>query len=209
VNESDAERWAAAKAEIHRLKGEVARLAEENRAFLAAMRHMTSASDEVLADARKEAAETREKAASEAYERLVVARADARAAVHEERHRAASELALLAAVRVRVTEERAELTQFQSQLNTHLRHLMHAMVDFTERAPVLEPVEPITLVDPVPPMPAVEERVPLDVNGHTLTNMPAITVDPAADADEELEQAFRDFFGDGDVEPSRSWILND
>ena len=207
MSESDVERLVAAEAEIDRLQGEVARLAEENRAFLAAMRHMTAASDEVLAEARQEAADTRAKAAAEAYERLVVARADARAAVHDERQRAASELALLAAVRVRVTEERAELTQFHSQLNGHLRNLMHAMVDFTERAPVLDPVEPITLV--VSSTPAVEERVPLDVNGHTLTDMPAITVDPAADADEELEQAFRDFFGDGDVEPSRSWILND
>ena len=216
MTDRDEEQLVAAMTEIDRLRAEVSRLAEENRAFLAAMRHMTSASEEVLAEARLEAAETRARAAAEAYERLVVARADSRAAVHEQRQRAAAELELLAAVRERVTEERAVLVQFHGQLNGHLRQLVGAMLDFTDRTPVVDPPERVTLISDLelPHLPTaltegMEERPALDVGGHTLTDMPAISVDPTAEADEELEQAFAEFFGAGDNEPSRSWILND
>ena len=131
-------------AEIHRLQAEVARLTdensrltEENRAFVCSVRHMTSAAEEVLVEARREAADTRARAAAEAYERLVVARADARAAVHEERQRTAAELELLAAVRERLQAERSTLSLFQDELSGRLRELVSAVFDFEERTPSL------------------------------------------------------------------------
>src|SRR5690606_939014 len=130
-------RVADCQAEIERLRAEVARLTEENRAFVSSVRHMTSAAEEVLAEARREAAETRARTAAEAYERLVVARADARAAVHEERQRTAAELELLAAVRERIEDERNALSIFQNQLSGRLRDLVRAVFDFEERSPSL------------------------------------------------------------------------
>jgi hypothetical protein len=124
-------------AEVARLTDENARLAEENRAFVTSVRHMTRAAEEVLIDARREAAETRARAAAEAYERLIVARADARAAVHEERSRTAAELELLAAVRERLQAERSTLSLFQDELSGRLRDLVSAVFDFEDRTPSL------------------------------------------------------------------------
>lgn len=130
-------RIADCQAEVERLRAEVARLTEENRAFVSSVRHMTSAAEEVLAEARREAAETRARTAAEAYERLVVARADARAAVHEERQRTAAELELLAAVRERIQAERSTLSNFQDELSGRLRDLVSAVFDFEENTPSL------------------------------------------------------------------------
>jgi hypothetical protein len=199
-------------AELDRLRAEVARLEEENRAYVRAMRHMTAAAEDVLADARREAAETRARVAAEAYERLTVARADARAAVYEERRRLAAELELLAAVREKITEERTSLTQFHSHLNVRLRQLVHAMVDFTDRSPQLEaaPAQPVPssgarheddVIDTV-----AEEKADLGSNGRERHPL----LDTITAHDEELEEAFAAFFSaDIDMEPSRTWILND
>jgi hypothetical protein len=125
------------QAVVDRLTDENARLTEENRAFVSSVRHMTSAAEEVLADARREAAETRARVAAEAYERLIVARADARAAVFEERERTAAELELLAAVRERLQAERSTLSIFQDELSGRLRDLVAAVFDFEDRTPSL------------------------------------------------------------------------
>lgn len=211
---------AEAHAEIERLQAEVARLSEENRAFVSSVKHMTSAAEQVLEEARREAAETRARVAAEAYERLVVARADARAAVHEERQRLAAELELLAAVRERIEDERNTLSVFQNQLSGRLRDLVRAVFDFEERSPSLPPGpswegnEAHTVAD---------ERG-VDDSRPSATNSPAdyvdavviedreepkLTIDPADEAEEELEAAFAAFFhADIEGEPSRHWILD-
>jgi hypothetical protein len=205
---------AAATAEIERLRAEVQRLSEENRAFVTAARHMTRAAEEVLAEARREAA-------AEAYERLIVARADARAAVHEERRRTAAEIELLAAVRERIADERATLSIFQNQLSGRLRDLVRAVFDFEENAPSLgagpsweRPPEPMPgMVVPDEPVYRAADR--FDDRAGVVDAIlvedraPAADVDPADDAEEELEEAFRAFFSaDVEGEPSRTWILN-
>jgi hypothetical protein len=228
-------------AELARLRTEVSRLEEENRAYVRAMRHMTSAAEEVLADARREAAETRARVAAEAYERLTVARADARAAVYEERRRLAAELELLAAVREKITEERTTLTQFHSQLNGRLRQLVHAMVEFTDRSPELAAGPPVPVANGAhttngspatngshasngahgPHAPAAaangsQRDDVIDAVAAEETDLGAVRRDghpllENIDAhDEELEEAFAAFFSaDIDMEPSRTWILND
>jgi hypothetical protein len=206
---------AEAAAELERLRSEVQRLTEENRAFFASVKHMTRAAEEVLAEARREAAETRARAAAEAYERLIVARADACAAVHEERRRTAAEIELLAAVRERIADERATLSIFQNQLSGRLRELVRAVFDFEESAPTLgagpswEPPD-----DPIPGMvvpdePRVEDVVRV-VETILVDERPAIAdVDPSDDAEEELEAAFAAFFSaEIEGEPSRHWIMN-
>jgi hypothetical protein len=212
---------AAATAEIERLRAEVQRLSEENRAFVTSARHMTRAAEEVLGEARREAADTRARAAAEAYERLIVARADARAAVHEERRRTAAEIELLAAVRERIADERATLSIFQNQLSGRLRDLVRAVFDFEENAPSLgagpsweRPPEPMPgMVVPDEPGYRVADR--FDDRAGVVDAIlvedraPAADVDPADDAEEELEEAFRAFFSaDVEGEPSRTWILN-
>jgi DNA replication initiation complex subunit (GINS family) len=211
-------RLAEAAVEIEQLRAEVQRLSEENRAFVTSVRHMTRAAEEVLAEARQEAAETRARAAAEAYERLIVARADARAAVHEERQRTAAEIELLAAVRERITDERATLSMFQNQLSGRLRELVRAVFDFEENAPTLAagPSWESTDHDPVPDMVVPDEpvvRVADDVafvEAVLVEDRPPVAdMDPADDAEEELEAAFAAFFSaDVEGEPSRNWILN-
>jgi hypothetical protein len=203
-----AQRLVAATAEIERLRGELARVEEENRAFLATMRHMNAAAESVLEEARAEAAETRARVAAEAYERLVVARADARAALHEERARAADELELLAAVREKVAAERETLTLFHTQMSGKLRHLVHAMLDFADRPPSELEAAP-------------EDGDAIEVVGTEADGAPAAEPtdgrggaapaphDPIGAHDAELEQAFAEFFGGDDAEPSRGWILNE
>jgi predicted nuclease with TOPRIM domain len=188
----------AAHAEIERLRAELTRLGEENRAFVRSMRIMTVASEEVLAEARAEAAETLARAAAEAYERLVVSRADARAAMHEERERLQSDLVRLDALRAAVVEEQRSLQRFHASLGGRVRQLVHAMVQFADRAPALDPVleeQNRTLIDT-----EAEESPAGDA---------AATPDPAEHAGEEMEEAFAAFFSDLDVEPSRSWILSE
>jgi hypothetical protein len=201
---------AAARAEIVRLHGDVHRLQEENRAFLLSMRHMTAAAETVVAEARAEAAETLTRAAAEAYERLVVARADARAAVHEERHRAATELEMLVAVRERIAEERASLTQFHSHLSGRLRNLVHAMLEFADRAPMLDaaPLAHETgVIEAVAQYAGEAGAEPaIELAPRPADMRPA---DPIGAHDAELEQAFAEFFGGDEHEPSRRWILND
>jgi hypothetical protein len=211
------------QAEIERLRAEVQRLTEENRAFVTSVRHMTRAAEEVLAEARQEAAETRARAAAEAYERLIVARADARAAVHEERRRTAAEIELLAAVRERIADERATLSTFQNQLSGRLRDLVRAVFDFEESAPTLVagPSWDGSAGAPMPDM-VVPEEPRVFVQGHIdveavlvedrvgAEDRGGIDVDPSEDAEEELEAAFAAFFSpDVEGEPSRGWILND
>jgi hypothetical protein len=208
----------AATAEIERLRAEVQRLTEENRAFVTSVRHMTRAAEEVLAEARQEAAETRARAAAEAYERLIVARADARAAVHEERSRTAAEIELLAAVREKIANERATLSVFQSQLSGRLRDLVRAVFDFEENAPTLGagPSWEATMEDPVPDMVVPDEpRVRVEDAARAVETIlvedrtPGSDVDPSDDAEEELEAAFAAFFSaEIEGEPSRNWILN-
>jgi hypothetical protein len=206
---------AEAVAEIDRLRTEVHRLTEENRAFVASVRHMTRAAEEVLAEARQEAAETRARAAAEAYERLIVARADARAAVHEERRRTAAEIELLAAVRERISDERATLSLFQNQLSGRLRDLVRAVFDFEENAPTLgpgpswePPQEPVPGMV-VPDEPRTGEDTTRVVETILVDERPAADVDPSEDAEEELEAAFAAFFSaEIEGEPSRHWIMN-
>jgi hypothetical protein len=203
--------------ELERLRAEVRRLSEENRAFVSSVKHMTRAAEEVLDEARREAAETRARAAAEAYERLVVARADARAAVHEERRRTAAEIELLAAVRERIADERATLSIFQNQLSGRLRDLVRAVFEFEEHAPSLgagpsweaAPDEPVPGMV-VPEEPVLREEVRRVVDAVLVDERPpAADVDPSEDAEEELEAAFAAFFSaDVEGEPSRSWILN-
>jgi hypothetical protein len=222
VEETVIDPLVAATAEIERLRTEVQRLAEENRAFVTSVRHMTRAAEEVLADARQEAAETRARAAAEAYERLIVARADARAAVHEERRRTAAEIELLAAVREKIADERATLSTFQNQLSGRLRDLVRAVFDFEESAPTLGagPSWDGSRGERIPDMVVPDEPrvfVPghIDVEAITIEDVyPAgersTDVDPSEDAEEELEAAFAAFFSaDVEGEPSRTWILND
>jgi hypothetical protein len=206
----------AAAAEIERLRSEVRRLREENRAFVTSVRHMTRAAEQVLAEARQEAAETRARAAAEAYERLIVARADARAAVHEERRRTAAEIELLAAVRERIADERATLSTFQNQLSGRLRDLVRAVFDFEEHAPTLaagpsweSPDEPVPDMV-VPEEPRVRDEHLRVVETILVTDRPpSADVDPSEDAEEELEAAFAAFFSaEIEGEPSRHWILN-
>jgi hypothetical protein len=206
---------AEAAAEIERLRSEVQRLTEENRAFVASVKHMTRAAEEVLAEARQEAAETRARAAAEAYERLIVARADANAAVHEERRRTAAEIELLAAVRERIADERATLSIFQNQLSGRLRDLVRAVFDFEENAPTLgagpswePPEEPVPGMV-VPDEPRIAEDVARVVETILVDERPAADVDPSEDAEEELEAAFAAFFSaEIEGEPSRHWIMN-
>jgi hypothetical protein len=215
-DDTDSEaRLALAQAEIERLHAEVERLSEENRAFVTSARHLTRAAEEVLAEARQEAAETRARAAAEAYERLIVARADARASVHEERRRTAAEIELLVAVRERIADERATLTQFQSQLSGRLRDLVRAVFEFEEQAPTLgagpswerDAAVP-GMVVPDEPRISVEDLMVVDAVVVD-DGLPAGDVDPSEDAEEELEAAFAAFFSaDVEGEPSRNWILN-
>jgi hypothetical protein len=220
VAEADAQ-LDAAHAEIERLQAEVRRLTEENHAFVSSARLLTKAAEEVLAEARREAAETRARAAAEAYERLVVARADARAAVLEERTRTAAEIELLAEVRERLADERATLRLFQDQLSGRLRDLVRAVFDFEERQPTLG-AGPSWDGAPSRPESAtgsdlrdgVEADVVRDgvyVEAVVIDDRPSPTadVDPGEDAEHELEAAFAAFFSpDVEGEPSRSWILN-
>jgi hypothetical protein len=204
-------------AELERLRAEVRRLSEENRAFVQSVKHMTRAAEEVLEEARREAAETRARAAAEAYERLVVARADARAAVHEERRRTAAEIELLAAVRERIADERAALSIFQNQLSGRLRELVRAVFEFEEHAPTLgagpsweAPDEPVPGMV-VPEEPRVREDTHRVVDSVVVEEQrpTVVDIDPSEDAEEELEAAFAAFFSaDVEGEPSRSWILN-
>lgn len=210
---------AEAHAEIERLKAEVARLSEENRAFVSSVKHMTAAAEQVLDEARREAAETRARVAAEAYERLVVARADARAAVHEERQRVAAELELLAAVRERIEDERNTLSVFQDQLSGRLRDLVRAVFDFEERSPSL-PAGPSW--EGSDAHVADERRADDTVRAESSATddyvdavviedreEPGLSVDPADEAEEELEAAFAAFFhADIEGEPSRHWILD-
>lgn len=210
---------AEAHAEIERLKAEVARLSEENRAFVSSVKHMTSAAEEVLEEARREAAETRARVAAEAYERLVVARADARAAVHEERQRVAAELELLAAVRERIEDERNALSIFQNQLSGRLRDLVRAVFEFEERSPSLPAGPSWAGIDAdAGEERRAEESAPLEthaaedyVDAVVIEDRdePGLAVDPADEAEEELEAAFAAFFhADIEGEPSRHWILD-
>lgn len=221
-------RLAVAERESERLRSENARLAEENRAFVTSARHLTNAAEQVLADARREAADTRARAAAEAYERLIVARADARLAVHEEREKTAAELELLAAVRERIMQERSSLSTFQNELSGRLRDLVRAVFDFEEHAPMLAPGpswssddnisvvdEPVTANGSVVES-AVVESVVVDDRDPRRNEVPMgvvvdpSAVDPAEPAEEELEAAFAAFFStDVEGEPSRHWILND
>jgi hypothetical protein len=215
--EDDDAGLAEANAEIERLRAEVERLSEENRAFVTSVRHMTKAAEDVLAEARREAAETRARAAAEAYERLIVARADARAAVYEERARTAAEIELLAAVRERIADERATLSMFQDQLSGRLRDLVRAVFDFEERQPTLgagpswDGTEPrVERVDMRMADPADERAEVVDTVLVEDRPTPGADVDPANDAEEALEAAFAAFFSpDVEGEPSRNWILND
>jgi hypothetical protein len=226
-------RLAVAERESERLRSENARLAEENRAFVTSARHLTNAAEQVLADARREAADTRARAAAEAYERLIVARADARLAVHEEREKTAAELELLAAVRERIMQERSSLSTFQNELSGRLRDLVRAVFDFEEHAPMLAPGpswssddhisvvdEPVTasgsVVESAVVESAVVESVVVDDRDPRRNEVPMgvvvdpSAVDPAEPAEEELEAAFAAFFStDVEGEPSRHWILND
>jgi hypothetical protein len=215
-------RLATATRETDRLRAENTRLTEENRAFVTSARHLTTAAEQVLADARREAADTRARAAAEAYERLIVARADARLAVHEERQKTAAELELLAAVRERIVQERSSLSTFQTELSGRLRDLVRAVFDFEESAPMLAPgpswssEDRITVVDEPEPRVDVVESVVVDDPGSVRTDLPMgavmdpSSVDPGEPAEEELEAAFEAFFStDVEGEPSRHWILND
>jgi hypothetical protein len=215
-------RLAVAERESERLRAENARLAEENRAFVSSARHLTNAAEQVLADARREAAETRARAAAEAYERLIVARADARLAVHEERERTANELEMLAAVRERILQERSSLSTFQNQLSGRLRDLVRAVFDFEESAPMLAPgpswtsEDRITVVDEPEVHADAVEAIVVDDRDPARAEVPMgavvdpTAVDPAEPAEEELEAAFAAFFStDVEGEPSRHWILND
>jgi hypothetical protein len=222
-------RLGAAKAEIDRLRARLERVEEENRAFVSSMRHMSAAAHEILEEARQEASATRARAAAEAYERLVVARADARAAVHEERQRVARELEMLAAVRERIAEERASLTHFHDQLRGRLRHLMRAMIEFADRSPMIESADRSPMIESAGAVPAGEvveagasvldgdvieavspEPVPVDSPDDEVACGPQVVTDLAEQADDDLEEAFAAFFSnDVETEPSRSWILNE
>jgi cell division septum initiation protein DivIVA len=197
MNETDdvQSRLEAANAEIERLTAEVARLGEENRAFVRSMRIMTVASEEVLAEARAEAAETLARAATEAYERLVVARADARDAMQLERERLEADRTTLSQLRASVAEEQRSLQRYHASLGGRVRQLVHAMVQFADRAPALAAGDE-------------NDRNVIDAAAEEQVDATAVP-DPAEHAGEEMEEAFAAFFSDLDVEPSRSWILSE
>ncbi len=236
----DSAEWEAARSRISVLESRVARAEEENRAFLQSLRHAAAAAEELLDEARGEAALIRDAATQHAaevdseldarraslttdaqrdavrmldearamaYELVVVARADAREAVHEERLRAAHELEMLAMVRERVNDERNTLTEYHTQLGGRLRELAHLMLKFAERRPEVEPSDE-TFAATVLTGPQV---------GGVVHSLASAVARPAGDdraethADEEhLERAFNEFFSaDIEHEPSRRWILED
>ena len=163
--------------------------------------------DSLTTEAQRDAGRILDEARTTAYELVVVARADAREAVHEERLRAANELEMLAMARERVSDERNTLTHYHAQLGGRLRELAHSMVEFAERRPEVEPSDP-TFAATVLTGPQV---------GGAMRSLATAVPRPAgADraethADEEhLERAFNEFFSaDIEHEPSRRWILED
>ncbi len=237
---ADFAEWEAAQSRISVLESRVACAEEENRAFLQSLRHAAAAAEELLDEARGEAALIRDAAtrhaaelASEldarrasltmdaqrdadrmldearttAYELVVVARADAREAVHEERVRAANELEMLAMVRERVSEERNTLTQCHTQLGGRLRELAHSMLEFAERRPEVERSDQAFAATVLtgPQVGGAMESLA------TAVSRPAGADRAETHADEEhLERAFNEFFSaDIEHEPSRRWILED
>ena len=240
VPAADSAEWEAAQSCISVLESRVARAEEENRAFLQSLRHAAAAAEELLDEARGEAALIRDaatrhavevageldarraslttdaqrdavcmldEARATAYELVVVARADAREAVHEERLRAANELEMLATARERVSDERETLTRYHAQLGGRLRELAHSMVEFAERRPEVEPSDPMF---------AATVLTGPQVGGAMQSLATAVPRPAGADrtethADEEhLERAFDEFFSaDIEHEPSRRWILED
>ena len=148
-----------------------------------------------------------DEARATAYELVVVARADAREAVREERLRAANELEMLAMVRVRVSEERNTLTQYHAQLDGRLRELAHSMLEFAERRPEVERSDQAFAATVLtgPQVGGAMESLA------TAVSRPAGADRAETHADEEhLERAFNEFFSaDIEHEPSRRWILED
>jgi hypothetical protein len=189
-----------------------------------------------LEHVQREATGVLEQARAAAHEMVVVARADAREAVHEERRKIADELEMLAAVRARVTEERRALTAFHAQLSGRLRQLVHAMVDFSDDPTMTAGTAfaKTVLTGPQRPSMALGELRPIPRDAEVPAPAPAPAETPAAEPtegasieptlrsfptadrslihaeDEHLDQAFEQFFSsDVEHEPSRRWILED
>jgi hypothetical protein len=240
----------AAHARIADQQVKLAQLEEENRAFMQSLRHVAAAAEELLAEARTEAATLREaverdiasahaeldarrasivtdsrreadrlldESRATAHEIIVVARADAREAVHEERRRAADDLEMLAALRERIAEERNTLTQFHTQLSGRLRYLMHSMLEFADQNPSLDLGSSSTFASTVltGPQPArsIALSGPVDLpDADRAAASRASTPEGDMHGDEaHLDRAFDAFFSSDDIDedPSRRWILED
>ena len=246
----DSAELVAAHARIADQQVKLAQLEEENRAFMQSLRHVAAAAEELLAEARTEAAMMREaverdiasahaeldarrasivtdsrreadrlldESRATAHELVVVARADAREAVHEERRRAADDLEMLAALRERIADERNTLTQFHTQLSGRLRYLMHSMLEFADQNPSLDLGNSSTFASTVltGPQPArsIALSGPVDLPDADRAAAPrASTPEGDMHGDEaHLDRAFDAFFSSDDIDedPSRRWILED
>lgn len=240
----------AAHAHIADLQVKLAKLEEENRAFMQSLRHVAAAAEELLAEARTEAATMREaverdiayahaeldarraaivtdsrreadrlldESRATAHEIVVVARADAREAVHEERRRAADDLEMLAALRERIAEERNTLTQFHTQLSGRLRYLMHSMLEFADQNSAVDLGNPSTFASTVLTGPQAARSIALsgpvdlpDADRAAATRESTPEGDMHGD-EAHLDRAFDAFFSSDDIDedPSRRWILED
>lgn len=219
-----------ATSDAEALRAAARRELADNRAQIE--QHRAAYLDQVQREAARILAEAR----AAAHELVIVARADARAAVQDERHRIAGELEMLAAVRERITEERRALAHFHSQLSGRLRQLVHSMVEFSEdpavpsgsafaSAVLTGPQRPGTLAPTTPatarPLPGRDrdrEAAPIgrddqrSSGGDEPGSGPprAEETSPLHADDEHLDRAFDEFFSsDVEHEPSRAWIFEE
>ncbi len=173
----------------------------------------------IMIDSQRDADRLLDESRATAHELVVVARADARAAVHEERRRAADDLEMLAALRERIAEERNTLTQFHTQLSGRLRYLMHSIIEFAEHNPSLELGDPSTFASTVITGPQPARSIALsgpvelpDADRAAATKATPSTPEGDMHGDEaHLDRAFDAFFSNDDIDedPSRRWILED
>jgi hypothetical protein len=172
-------------------------------------------------------------ASSEARERVVVARADAKTLVAEERRKVADELEMLAVVRETVVAERDALLSFHADLNGRLREIVTSIVNYSSDDEIHELAAIGGIISPeLAPSRSRHDTTPVHdyvverdedtavaVAPPTATPPPAppLSTSPADEnaqphdplADEHFDRAFSSFMGgEADVEPSRRWMIS-
>ena len=209
--EARAETLAEARAEAATMREAVERDIASAHAELDARRAS------IVTDSRREADRLLDESRATAHELVVVARSDAREAVHEERRRAADDLEMLVALRERIADERNTLTEFHTQLSGRLRALMHSMLQFTDQDPSLDLGNSSTFASTVITGPQPARSIPLSgpvelPRANRAAAPRASTPEGGMHGDEaHFDRAFDAFFSSDDIDkdPSRRWILKD